>query len=213
MPDLPDVPPHAPNVHPIPADGRRSVGQLESILHRRWPHGTVPPQQTLTAIDSLAGLPSHLAGRLAEFLTGIYIGLGVVTDYEVFADLAGQPVDTARPQGGSWSDIPAAYRDRAIVIGSGGEPLTFDLCVHELAHAFDDLDGMISDGPDFRTLHFTCIQDLTDDRYLKRVEFFAEMFCLVYHRAWDVMERLLHGNSDRVYSVRAWYMRNYAIGR
>lgn len=135
----PVIPPHPPNVHPIPSDGRRHAGPIEQILHRHWPPGTLPNQQLITAVDRLAGLPSHLAGRLVAGLTAIHVGAGTVTDYTAFADLHDQPVNPARPHGAKWQHIPAAYRDGVIVIGSGGSPLTRDLTMHEVGHALDDL--------------------------------------------------------------------------
>jgi hypothetical protein len=210
----PEVPPLSPNVHPIPSDGRRHTGPIEALLHRNWQPGTVPPAPLVTAVDRLATLPSHLAGRLVAGLEAIHVGLGHVTDYPVFADLFDQPVDPARPDGARWQFVPAGYRDRVIVIGSGGSPLTRDLTMHEVAHALDDLDGMISESPDFKALHFTCQQVLVDDRYARqRQEFFAEAFTLCYLRLWEVLEEWLGGATHRAFDVRSWYIRNYDVGR
>lgn len=158
-------------------------------------------------------MPSHLAGRLVSGLDVIYVGLGMVTDYPPFADLAGQPIHPARPGGPTWEHIPAGYRNRQIVIGSGGAPLTRDLMLHELFHALDDLDGMISDSLDFRALHATCRPVLADERYSRqRAEFFAEAGAIVFLREWDVLERLLSGHLERAYSVRSWFIREYGVG-
>ncbi|WP_433463950.1 anthrax toxin lethal factor-related metalloendopeptidase [Spirillospora sp. CA-128828] len=210
----PEVPPLSPNVHPVPSNGRRHTGPIEAVLHRCWPRDTVPPAQLVTAVDRLATLPSHLAGRLVGEITGIYIGLGMVTDYPAFADLYDHPVDPSRPDGPRWQHIPAGYRNRVIVIGSGGTPLTRDLTMHEVAHALDDMDGMISDAAEFRALHWTCREALIDDRYVRqRQEFFAEAFTLCYLRVWDVLEAWLGGATSRAFDVASWYRRNYDVGR
>lgn len=123
-------------------------------------------------------------------------------------------MNPARPDGPKWQAIPAAYRAGVIVIGSGGAPLTRDLTIHESAHALDDLDGMISDSPDFRALHYTCSQVLADDRYVRqRAEFFAEAFTLTYLKEWDVLEAWLSGHTNRAYAVASWFRREYGIGR
>lgn len=209
-----EIPPLSPNVHPVPSNGRRHTGPIEAVLHRRWPLGTAPPAQLVTAVDRLAALPSHLAGRLVAGLEGINVGLGMVTDYPAFADLHDHPVDPDRPDGPRWQHIPAGYRNRWIVIGSGGSPLTWDLTIHEVAHALDDLDGMISNSPDFTALHLTCRGFLVDDRYVRaRHEFFAEAFTLCYFKVWDVLEAWLGGATNRAFDVASWYRRNYDVGR
>jgi hypothetical protein len=210
---------HAANVHPIPADGRRWVGPLEEILHRQWPPDVIPPQQILTAIDRIAALPSHVAGRLLEGVEGIYVGIGMVPDLDDMQDLRGQPIHPDRPHGATWDLIPGAYRRTGyrkgvIVIGSAGKPLTIDLFLHEVGHALDDLDGGMSDSADFLALHYGCSEVLVDDRYIhSRAEAFAEFFALASLRAWDVLEDLLGGATSRAYGVRSWYGRNYDLGR
>ncbi|WP_157420298.1 hypothetical protein [Actinomadura kijaniata] len=198
----------------MPSDGRRHVGPLETIVHRHWPTGTVPPRTLIAAVDRLASLPAHLTGRLLEGLTAFYIGMGAVTDYPPFADLTGQPIDPARPEGPQWQHIPAGYRDRQIVIGSGSHSLSIDVTLHEIFHAMDDLDGWISSSPDFRALHWSCSPVLADDRYVRqRAEFFAEAGAVVTLRAWDVLEAMLSGHTHRAYAVRSWFSREYGVGR
>jgi hypothetical protein len=210
----PTVVPLPPNCHPVPSDGRRHTGPLEVLLHRHWVPGTVPPPALITAVDRLATLPSHLAGRLVDGLEGIRLGLGPITDYEPFDRLRDQPVDSARPDGPRWQDIPAAYWNRWIAIGPGGWQLTRDMMLHEIAHALDDLDGMISDGAEFKALHAHCRDVLVDDRYVRqRHEFFAEAWVLVYLQLWDVLERWLGGATHRAFAVTSWYQRHYGIGR
>ena len=213
MPPRQDCPPHPPNVHPIPADGRRNVGPLEAILHREWPSGTIPPQQVLSAVDQIAALPSHVAGRLLDGLQGIYIGIGMAPDLDDMNDLRGRPVDPRNPHGATWDLIPGAYREGVLVVGSGGKPLTSSIFLHEAGHALDEMDGWMSGSPNFIALHHGAAQVLVDDRYLNRAEAFAEFFALVSLRAWDVLEDLLGGASDRAYGVGSWYLRNYGIGR
>lgn len=210
----PDVAPHPPNVHPIPSDGRRHTGPLEALIHRRWRAGTLPSQQVLTAVDRLATLPSHLAGQLVAGLKEIFLGPGTVTDYPPFADLYDQPVIPHRPDGPRWQHIPAGYRNRRIVIGSAGSPLTRDLTLHEVGHALDDLHGMISDSLDFRALHGTCVNVLIDERYVaQRHEFFAEAFAVCYLREWDILESWLGGATQRAFGVASWFRRNFDVGR
>lgn len=76
------------------------------------------------------------------------------------------------------------------------------------------MDGMISDSPEFRALHWTCREALVDDRYVRqRHEFFAEAFTLCYLRVWDVLEAWLGGATSRAFDVASWYRRNYDVGR
>jgi hypothetical protein len=73
-------PPHPPDTHPVPRDGRRHCGVLEEVLRRQWgPDTGQPTADMVVAVDRLAGLPVHIASRLAAGLDGIWIGLGPVT--------------------------------------------------------------------------------------------------------------------------------------
>ena len=76
---LPYVAGH-PVGHPPTVDGRRNCGALEPILHRQWHDGATLPGAVITAIDRLAELPRHLQQKLADGLTGIFVGPGGVPE-------------------------------------------------------------------------------------------------------------------------------------
>jgi hypothetical protein len=111
---LPYVAGH-PVGHPPTVDGRRNCGPLEPILHRQWHDGATLPAAVVTAIDRLAELPRHLQQKLADGLTGVFVGPGGVPELDEMGSLRGVALPSGRA---TWDACAGAYGERKLVVGS-----------------------------------------------------------------------------------------------
>ncbi|MET9064372.1 hypothetical protein ACWDR1_23000 [Streptosporangium sandarakinum] len=209
MADLPSwcAPPHPANTHPIPRDGRRHCGVLETVLRRQWPQEALPPPQLIAAVDELAALPVHIATRLAEELDEIWLGVGNIPDLDSLGYLRGQPT---QPGGTvSWDQIPGVCTGRLIAIGTG-DHVSASLVLHEIGHALDFFDGM-SSSSDWKTIMHMCRPALEHPRYLDPVEWWAEGYALCASRQLERLVRLLGGKENLGELVWAYYRRHYGV--
>ena len=212
---LPLAMPH-PAGHPPTADGRRNCGPLEKVLHRQWDEGAALPAQVIVAIDRLAEFPRHLQEKLADNLTGIYVGPGGVPDLDDMSRLHGVPLPSGRA---TWDACAGAYGERKIVVGSRPSP-TPDVICHEVGHALDDLDApdnrWQSDSPEFRWVYDLCKPHIVSDFHrqrggLGRKEFFADAFASIASSQRPALVDMLGGNTRTALRVMLYFNRRYGI--
>jgi hypothetical protein len=212
---LPLAMPH-PVGHSPTADGRRNCGPLEKILHRQWDDGAALPAQVIAAIDRLAEFPRHLQEKLADNLTGIYVGPGGVPDLDDMGRLHGVPLPSGRA---TWDACAGAYGERKIVVGSRPSP-TPDVICHEVGHALDDLDApdnqWQSDSPEFRLVYDLCKPHIVSDFHrqrggLGRKEFFADSFASIASGQRPALVDMLGGNTRTALRVMLYFNRRYGI--
>ncbi|GAA0333801.1 hypothetical protein GCM10010151_24430 [Actinoallomurus spadix] len=219
--EFPRAAPHSPDT-PDVRDGRRHCGSLEDILYRQWPAGGEPVSpDVVRAVDSLADLPEALKERLAENLNGIYVGSGGVPDLDDMAYLRGEPLPSGKA---TWDICAGAYGDRTIVVGDRPSP-TPDVMLHEIGHALDDIDGIMtdeggrqwqSDSPEFRALYAQCLPHLESDFHrqaedLGRHEFFADAFAAIASRQRPALVDMLGGDTRTALNVMLFFNRKYGI--
>ena len=217
--ELPRAEPHSPDA-PDARDGRRHCGPIEDILYRQWDDGPVPAD-VVRAVDSLADLPDALKERLADGLNGIYVGSGGVPDLDDMQYLRGEPLPSGKA---TWDICAGAYGDRTIVVGDRPSP-TPDVMLHEIGHALDDLDGVMtddggrqwqSDTPKFRALYAQCLPHLESDfhrqaEHLGRHEFFADAFAAIASRQRPALVDMLGGDTRAALNVMLFFNRKYGI--
>lgn len=196
------APPHAAETHPVPRDGRRNCGVVEQVLRRQWdPDRGLPPASLIHAIDRIAGLPVHLASRMATWLDGLWLGDGAVPDLDDLWFLRGQLVrDDSKIL---WDHEPAAVIGRTMVLGTG-DHLSVSLVDHELGHVLDMMDGM-SDRPDWQTIMWRCRPLVLHPRYQDPAELWAEGYAHVATGELRRLTRLLGGNSEIMEMMWAYY--------
>lgn len=202
--------------HPDTADGRVNCGPLERVLHRQWTEDTVLPSQVITAVSRLAALPRHLQEKLADGLTGIFIGPGGVPDLDDMGSLKGVPLPSGRA---TWDACAGAYGERKIVVGSRLSP-TPDVVCHEVGHALDDLDApgtkWQSDSPEFKSVYDQCKPHLVSDFHrqrggLGRKEFFADAFAAIASGQRPALVDMLGGDTRSALWVMLYFNRRYGI--
>jgi hypothetical protein len=219
--ELPRAAPHRPDA-PDRRDGRRHCGALEDILYRQWsPDADPVSPDVVRAVDSLAELPDLLKDKLAEGLSGIYVGSGGVPDLDDMDYLRGEPLPSGK---GTWDICAGAYGDRTIVVGDRPSP-TPDVMLHEIGHALDDIDGTAtedggrqwqSDTPEFRALYAQCLPHLESEFHrqaedLGRHEFFADAFAAIASRQRPALVDMLGGDTRTALNVMLFFNRKYGI--
>jgi hypothetical protein len=219
--DLPRAEPH-PADAPDLRDGRRHCGALEGVLYRQWAaDGRSAPADAVRAVDSLADLPDALKEMLAEGLDGIYVGSGGVPDLDDMQYLRGAPLPSGKA---TWDICAGAYGDRKVVVGDQPSP-TPDVMLHEIGHALDDIDGiMTEDGPrqwqsdslEFRALYRECLPHLLSDFHrqgedLGCHEFFADAFAAIASRQRPALVDMLGGDTRTALNVMLFFNRKYGI--
>jgi hypothetical protein len=212
---LPFVAAH-PLGQPPTLDGRRNCGPLERILHRQWEESAALPAPVITAISRLAELPRHLQQKLADGLTGIFVGPGGVPDLDDMGALKGVPLPSGRA---TWDACAGAYGERKLVVGSRLSP-TPDVMCHEVGHALDDLDAPAgkwqSDSPEFKAIYEQCKPHLVSDFHrqrggLGRKEFFADAFAAIASGQRPALVDMLGGNTRNALWVMLYFNRRYGI--
>jgi hypothetical protein len=212
---LPYVAAHPPG-HPPTTDGLRNCGPLEKILHRQWEAGASLPGQVITAINRLADLPRHLQQKLADGLTGIFVGPGGVPELDDMGALRGVPLPSGRA---TWDACAGAYGEHKLVVGSRLSP-TPDVMCHEVGHALDDLDAPLgkwqSDSPEFKMLYDQCKPHFVSDFHrqrggLGRKEFFADAFAAIASGQRPALVDMLGGNTRTALWVMLYFNRRYGI--
>ena len=212
---LPYVAAH-PVGHPPTADGRRNCGPLEKVLHRQWEEDANLPAQVVTAVNRLAELPRHLQQKLADGLTGIFVGPGGVPELDDMSALRGVPLPSGRA---TWDACAGAYGERKLVVGSRLSP-TPDVMCHEVGHALDDLDApqgkWQSDSPEFKAVYDQCKPHLVSDFHrqrggLGRKEFFADAFAAIASGQRPALVDMLGGNTRTALWVMLYFNRRYGI--
>jgi hypothetical protein len=200
--------PQAANTHPIPRDGRRHCGVIERVLRRQWdPTAGLPHVDLIHAVDDLAGLPVHLATRLAEGLDAIWLGPGTVPDLDNLGHLRGQPT---HPGGALWDAIPGICTGRLIAIGTGAH-VSASLVHHEIGHALDVMDHM-SQGNEWQTIMHLCEPKVQHPRYKdSAIEWFAEAYALCSSRQAGRLLRMLDGDENLAAVVWNFFRRHYGI--
>jgi hypothetical protein len=217
-----------PRAAPHPAgtvdrrDGRRHCGALEAVLYRQWaPDDGAAPPDAVRAVDSLAELPDALKEKLAEGLDGIYVGAGGVPDLDDMEYLRGAPLPSGKA---TWDICAGAYGDRTVVVGDRPSP-TPDVMLHEIGHALDDIDGIMtddgprqwqSDSPEFRALYDQCVPYLHSEFHLQaddlgRHEFFADAFAAIASRQRPALVDMLGGDTRAALNVMLFFNRKYGI--
>ncbi|GGQ28681.1 hypothetical protein [Streptosporangium pseudovulgare] len=206
-------PPDAPGL----GDGLRHCGPLEAILHRQWDSREGPPSpETVRAVESLARLPDRLKEKLAEGLTGIYVGEGGVPDLDDMGYLRGAALPSGRA---TWDICAGAYGDRKVVVGDRPSP-TPDVMMHEIGHALDDVDmphdGWVSDSAEFVALYEQCVPVLASGFHLQagelgRREFFADAFAAIASRQRPALVDMLGGDTRMALNVMLFFNRRYGI--
>jgi hypothetical protein len=219
--DLPRAAPHPADAVDL-RDGRRHCGALEAVLYRQWAaDGRSAPADAVRAVDSLAELPEALKEKLAEGLDGIYVGSGGVPDLDDMQYLRGAPLPSGKA---TWDICAGAYGDRTVVVGDRPSP-TPDVMLHEIGHALDDIDGIMSedgprqwqsDGPEFRELYHQCLPYLQSDFHrqasdLGRHEFFADAFAAIASRQRPALVDMLGGDTRVALNVMLFFNRRYGI--
>jgi hypothetical protein len=219
--ELPRAAPHPADAVDL-RDGRRHCGALEAVLYRQWAEdGRSAPADAVRAVDSLAELPESLKEKLAEGLDGIYVGSGGVPDLDDMQYLRGTPLPSGKA---TWDICAGAYGDRTIVVGDRPSP-TPDVMLHEIGHALDDIDGIMSeDGPrqwqsdsaEFRALYRQCLPHLQSDFHrqasdLGRHEFFADAFAAIASRQRPALVDMLGGDTRTALNVMLFFNRRYGI--
>ena len=212
---LPYVAGH-PVGHPSTVDGRRNCGALEPILHRQWHEGATLPVAVITAIDRLAELPRHLQQKLADGLTGIFVGPGGVPELDEMGALRGVALPSGRA---TWDACAGAYGERKLVVGSRLSP-TPDVMCHEVGHALDDLDSpggkWQSDSPEFKAVYDHCKPHIVSDFHrqrggLGRKEFFADAFAAIASGQRPALVDMLGGDTRSALWVMLYFNRRYGI--
>jgi len=212
---LPYVAGH-PVGHPVTPDGRRNCGPLEPVLHRQWHEGATLPAAVTTAIDRLAELPRHIQQRLADGLTGIYVGPGGVPELDEMGALRGVALPSGRA---TWDACAGAYGERKLVVGSRLSP-TPDVMCHEVGHALDDLDSppgkWQSDSPEFKAVYDHCKPHIVSDFHrqrggLGRKEFFADAFAAIASGQRPALVDMLGGDTRSALWVMLYFNRRYGI--
>jgi hypothetical protein len=203
--------PLPPETHPVPRDGRRHCGHLESILIRQWEDGTAAPCAALVqVIDRLAELPAHIADRLASEIRGIWVGPGPIPRLDGLGYLSGVPLHPDQP-GVTWDLVAGAFTDGLLIVGSV-RSASFDVTLHEVGHALDQIDEM-STSAEFVALHALCRPVLANPFYRDRpAELFAEGFTLVITNYLTGLITLMSGNEARAEALWAYFRRHYQIG-
>jgi hypothetical protein len=167
--------PHPPDTHPVPRDGRRHCGVLEQVLRRQWdPACGPPPAEVVAGVDRLAGLPVHIASRLAAGLEGIWVGPGPVTGLDHLQHLRGVPVSPGSPH--RWDAVPGAVVGRVMALGTG-DHVSVGLVDHEVGHALEVLDGMAA-RQDWQAIMRRSRPLLVIGRYQDAREWWAEAWAL-----------------------------------
>jgi hypothetical protein len=212
---LPYVAGH-PVGHPATVDGRRNCGPLETILHRQWHESAALPVAVITAIDRLAELPRHIQQKLADGLTGIFVGPGGVPELDEMGALRGVALPSGRA---TWDACAGAYGERKLVVGSRLSP-TPDVMCHEVGHALDDLDAPAgkwqSDSPEFKAVYDHCKQHIVSDFHrqrggLGRKEFFADAFAAIASGQRPALVDMLGGDTRSALWVMLFFNRRYGI--
>ncbi len=212
---LPYVAGHAVGQPPT-LDGRRNCGPLERILHRQWLEGATLPPAVITAIDRLAELPRHLQQKLADGLTGIFVGPGGVPELDEMGALRGVALPSGRA---TWDACAGAYGERKLVVGSRQSP-TPDVMCHEIGHALDDLDSPAgkwqSDSPAFKAIYDHCKPHIVSDFHrqrggLGRKEFFADAFAAIASGQRPALVEMLGGDTRSALWVMLYFNRRYGI--
>jgi len=170
----------------------------------------------IAAIDRLAEFPRALQEKLANGLTGIYIGDGGVPDLDHMAALHGVPLPSGKA---TWDACAGAYGDHKIVVGTRPSP-TPDVMCHEVGHALDDLDSppgkWQSDSAEFRLLYDQCQPHLASDFHrqlggLGRKEFFADAFAAIASAQRPALVDMLNGNTRVALRVMLYFNKRYGI--
>jgi hypothetical protein len=196
--------------------GLRDCGVLERVLIREWDADALPPQETVSAINRLAGLPQLIKEKLAAGLEAIHVGGGGVPDLDHMGDLKGVPLPSGRA---TWDSCAGAYGDRKIIVGSRPSP-TPDVMCHEVGHALDDLDGAAgmwqSDLADFAALYDRCLPHLAiefhrRDGAFSRREFFADSFAAIASAQRPALVEMLSGNTRSALDVMLYFNVRYGI--
>jgi hypothetical protein len=198
------------------ADGRRNCGPLERVLHRQWEEGASLPAQVITAVNRLAELPRHLQQKLADGLTGIFVGPGGVPELDDMGALRGVPLPSGRA---TWDACAGAYGEHKLVVGSRLSP-TPDVMCHEVGHALDDLDAPAgkwqSDSAEFKMVYDQCKPHLVSDFHrqrggLGRKEFFADAFAAIASGQRPALVDMLGGDTRTALWVMLYFNRRYGI--
>ncbi|WP_283134423.1 hypothetical protein [Rhizohabitans arisaemae] len=159
---------------------------------------------------TLAAVPTRLARRLADHLTGgIVVGSGAVPDLPGFEDLRKQPLPL---QQGSWDRSAGAYdaKLRRIAVGTVPSP-SVSVCGHELGHAVDDLDDQPSQDQWWLVLHALHGTRLAPPYRQDVAELFAESFACVLTRRASRLIRLL-GDPRAAQQTYQWMVERYGLG-
>lgn len=202
--------PHPPDMHPIPADGRRHCGVLEQVIRRQWYPDTTPPAELVAAVDFLATLPGHLAFRLANWLDGIWLGDATVPGLDDLGHMAGKPLREGSAV--TWDIVPGALVGRTLVIGTG-EHLSVSVPAHEVGHALEQMDGM-ADREEWQTIVAMCRGKLMADRYEENpYEWWAESWAMVATGAYGELLRMLTGHKHLLMVVAGYHVRHYGLRR
>jgi hypothetical protein len=214
---LPFTPPHPEGVPASSAgDGRANCGPLEKILWRQWEEGATPHPQAVAAVERLASFPRALQEKLADGLTGIYVGSGGVPELDHMTGLRGVPLPSGKA---TWDACAGAYGERKIVVGTQPSP-TPDVVCHEVGHALDDLDSppgrWQSDSAEFRLIYDQCRPYLASEFHgqrggLGRKEFFADSFAAIASRQRPALVDMLSGNTRLALRVMLYFNRRYGI--
>lgn len=214
---LPYTAPHPEGLpRPASGDGRANCGPLEKILWRQWEQGAVPHPQAVAAVERLASFPRALQEKLADGLTGIYVGAGGVPELDHMDRLRGVPLPSGRA---TWDACAGAYGERKIVIGTKPSP-TPDVICHEVGHALDDLDSppgkWQSDSAEFRLIYDQCKPYLASDFHRQRgglgsKEFFADSFAAIASAQRPALVDMLGGNTRVALRVMLYFNRRYGI--
>jgi hypothetical protein len=198
------------------ADGRRNCGPLEKILHRQWEEGASLPAQVVMAVNRLAELPRHLQQKLADGLTGIFVGPGGVPELDDMGALRGVPLPSGRA---TWDACAGAYGEHKLVVGSRLSP-TPDVMCHEVGHALDDLDATAgkwqSDSAEFKMVYDQCKPHFVSDFHrqrggLGRKEFFADAFAAIASGQRPALVDMLGGDTRTALWVMLYFNRRYGI--
>ncbi|TDQ44167.1 hypothetical protein EV190_1374 [Actinorugispora endophytica] len=202
--------PHPPGARPLPDDGRRHLGRLEAVLHRRWPAGTVPSPRVIDHIEALAGLPLPLVDRVIDEVNGIYIGEGSVADLNCFNHLRGVSVDPDDPLSPTFDRLTGIYRFGFLVLG-GNPHASASLVYHEIGHVLDLADRMMSETRRWRDLHEACLPHLAEEYWHRRHEWWAECFAITLSRKDKVLVDMLDGREGLAYDVLEYFQNNYGV--
>ncbi|MBV2363137.1 hypothetical protein LG943_03680 [Streptomonospora sp. S1-112] len=202
--------PHPPGVVPIPDDGRRHLGRMETVLHRQWAAGTRPHPTVIGHIDALANLPFHIADRVIDEVEGIYVGEGSVVDLDGLGHLRGRPTDPDDPASRTFDRFTGIYRYGVVAIG-GRPHQSVSLVLHEVGHVLDVADRMMSETREWRDLHRACLPLLKAAYWHKRDEWWAEAFALTAAHKEHLLVSHLAGDVSLAYAVMEYFEYNYGV--